>query len=69
MSHEIEVGDTVAYSGRFLARQHLYPSDLPSARGTVIALHRLDSGVMLADIDWDIHGMPKRVNIKNIVKA
>jgi len=69
MSHEIQVGDTVAYSGSFVDRQHLCPSDLPSARGKVRALRRLDSGVILADIEWDIRGLPKRVNIKNLTKA
>ena len=64
MSHAIQVGDTVAYSGTFVDRQHLCPRDLPSARGKVTALRRLDSGVILADIEWDIHGMPKRVNIR-----
>ena len=69
MSHEIRVGDTVAYSDKFLDRQHLRPSGLPSARGKVTALRRLDSGVILADIEWDKHGLPKRVNIKNLTKA
>ena len=69
MSHDIQVGDTVAYSVSFIGRQHVCPSDLPFARGKVKALHRLDSGVILADIEWDIRGMPKRVNIKNVTKA
>ena len=45
------------------------PSDLRSARGKVTTLRRLDSGVILADIEWDVHGLPKRVNIKNLTKA
>jgi hypothetical protein len=69
MSHEIEVGDTVAYNDSFLARQNRCPSDLPSARGKVNVLHRLDSGVILADIEWNSRGLPKRVNIKNLAKA
>ncbi len=69
MSHEIQVGDTVAYTVSFVDRQHLCLSDLPSARGKVKALRRLDSGIILADIEWDIHGLPKRVNIKNLTKA
>jgi len=32
-------------------------------------LRRLDSGVILADIEWDVHGLPKRVNIKNLTNA
>jgi hypothetical protein len=69
MSHEIRVGDTVAYTDSFVDRQHLCPSDLRSARGKVTALRRLDSGVILADIQWDVHGLPKRVNIKNLTRA
>ena len=33
MSCKIEVGDTVAYSGSFIKRQNLYPTDMPSAKG------------------------------------
>jgi len=69
MSHAIEVGDTVAYSDRFLDRQHVCSSNLPSARGKVKVFHRLDNGVILADIEWDKHGLPKRVNIKNLTRA
>ena len=69
MSHEMRVGDTVAYSESFLDRQHLCPSDLRSACGKVMAFYRLDSGVILADIEWDKHGLPKRVNIKNLTRA
>jgi hypothetical protein len=69
MSHEMRAGDTVAYSGTFVDRQHLCPSGLPSARGKVTALSRLDSGVILADIEWDVHGLPKRVNTKNLTRA
>jgi hypothetical protein len=69
MSHEIRVGDTVAYTDNFVDRQHLCPSDLRSARGKVMAFHRLDSGVILADIEWAVHGLPKRVNIKNLTRA
>ena len=69
MSHEIQVGDTVAYSGSFVDRQHLCPSGLPSARGKVTALRRLDGGVVLADVEWDVHGLPKRVNTKNLATA
>ena len=69
MSNEIQVGDIVAYSSTFVDRQHLCATDLPSARGKVKVVRRLDSGVILADIEWDVHGLPKRVNIKNLTKA
>jgi hypothetical protein len=68
MSHAIEVGDTVAYSDRFLDRQHVCPSNLLSARGKVKVFHRLDNGVILADIEWNNRSLPKRVNAKNLTK-
>jgi hypothetical protein len=64
--HGIQVGDTVAYTHKFLDRNSRYPNDLPSANGTVKALHRLDNGIVLADIDWNRSGLPKRVNVKNL---
>ena len=64
MPQEIEVGDTVAYSDIFIRRQNRYPTDMASAQGKVKALHRLDKGVVLADIKWDKPGLPKRVNIR-----
>jgi hypothetical protein len=69
MPQPIIVGDTVAYSERFLNRQNHYPSDMPSALGTVKAIHRLNSGVILADIEWDKPALPKRVNVKHLTKA
>jgi hypothetical protein len=69
MPHPIIVGDTVAYSERFLDRQNHSPSDMRSAHGRVKAIHRLDSGVILADVEWDKPGLPKRVNVKHLTRA
>ena len=66
MSHSIEVGDTVAYNQSFLDRNSRYPNDLPSAQGKVKALHKLEKGIIMADIDWNKPGLPKRVNLKNL---
>lgn len=62
----IQVGDTVAYSQAYLDRNSRYPNGLAAAEGTVKALHRLESGTVLADIDWNKPGLPKRVNVKNL---
>jgi hypothetical protein len=69
MSHQINVGDTVAYSERFLDRHSHYFSAMPSAQGTVNALHCLDGGIILADIEWNKPGLPKRVNVNNLTRA
>ena len=66
MSSRIEVGDSVAYTDTFLDRNSRYPSDILSAQGMVKALHYLDRGLILADIEWDKPGLPKRVNVKNL---
>jgi hypothetical protein len=62
----IQVGDTVAYTQAFLDRNSRYPNGLAAAQGTVKALHPLDNGSVLADIDWNNPGLPKRVNVKNL---
>jgi hypothetical protein len=62
----IQVGDTVAYTQAFLDRNSRYPNGLAAAQGTVKALHRLDNGSVLADIDWNKPGLPKRVGVKNL---
>jgi len=62
----IQVGDTVTYSRTFIDRHSRYPNDMQSAQGKVRALHKLQSGIGLADIDWNKPGLPKRVNTKNL---
>jgi hypothetical protein len=69
VAHRIQVGDSVAYSQTFLDRQNRTPANMPSAQGKVKALHRLQSGIILADIEWNKPGLPKRVNIKNLTKT
>jgi hypothetical protein len=32
-------------------------------------LHHLDEGIILADIEWNKPGLPKRVNVKNLTKT
>lgn len=65
----IQVGDTVVYSDAFIDRHSGYPNDLKWAEGRVRALHNLKGGIVLADIDWNKPGLPKRVNVKNLTKV
>ena len=67
MAHKIQVGETVAYSHNFLDRQHQILTNMKLAQGKVIALHRLHTGFVLADIEWNMPGLPKRVNVKNLI--
>jgi hypothetical protein len=41
---------------------------MQSAQGKVRALHKLESGIVMADIDWNKPGLPKRANIKNLTR-
>jgi hypothetical protein len=65
----IGVGDTVAYAQAFLDRHSQSSKAMPTAQGTVKALHRLQNGTILADIEWNKPRLPKRVNIKNLTKV
>ena len=66
MTHSITIGDTVAFHPAYLDRHSRHYANMASALGKVIALHRLRTGVILADIDWNKPSLPKRVNIKNL---
>lgn len=68
MPNPIAIGDTVAYSDSFLDRNSRYPNNMLAARGQVTALHYLDKGIILADVQWDKPGLPKRVNAKNLTR-
>jgi hypothetical protein len=64
----VEVGETVAYSKRFLQSTGQLTGDAPFARGQVTALTTLGS-IVLAEITWaDDAQLPARVNVKNLVR-
>jgi hypothetical protein len=68
ISTAIQVGDTVAYTATFIERHGPHLKDAQAAQGQVTALHNLESGGTLADIDWNKPGLPKRVNVKKLLK-
>ncbi len=62
----VQVGDTVAYSKRFLQSTGQNTGDAPQARGKVAGLTTLGSSV-LAEIEWnDGADLPGKVNVKNL---
>lgn len=69
MPHPINIGDTVAYTNAYLDRQSRFHPDMQSAQGKVTALQKLNTGETLADIEWDKPHLPKRVNIKNLIRT
>ncbi len=68
-SDRIDIGDTVAYTPAFLSRHRQYPHAMSSALGIVKALHCLRDGTVLADILWNKPDVPKRVDVKNLIKG
>jgi hypothetical protein len=64
----IEVGDRVCYSKRFLQSTGQYTGDAPQGRGTVTALVPLGE-TTVAEIDWNIPDLPKRVNVANLSRV
>lgn len=65
----IKVGDTVVYSRPFLQSISCYSGDIPQAKGKVMALRELSDHTILAEIEWDRHEMPAKVNLKNLSKV
>ncbi len=63
----IKVGDSVAYSKRFLQSTGQYTGDVPHARGKVTALKPLGKDTTLAEIEWNKPDLPARVNVKNLI--
>jgi hypothetical protein len=61
----VKVGDRVAYGRQFLRNIGCVTGDLPRARGIVAALVTVGE-VTLAEIDWDLPDIPRRVNVKNL---
>ena len=69
MSPPIQPGDTVAYKQSYVDRQSLRSENLMYARGKITALHHIANGLVLADVDWDTAGLPKRVYVKDLVRV
>ena len=61
----IRVGDTIAYSKRFLQSIGCHIGDMASARGKVLAIEPIEQAI-LALIDWNTPGLPDRVNVKHL---
>ena len=60
-TNTINVGDQVGYAathGEIMGR----------ARGKVLGIFRTRDGKTLADVEWDLLGMPKRVGIERLTK-
>jgi hypothetical protein len=65
---KLQVGDIVALSKAFIERQSWYAKSMPRPRGEVTAVLYVDK-VILADVEWDKPGIPKRINVKNLTTA
>ncbi|QEH36577.1 hypothetical protein OJF2_51610 [Aquisphaera giovannonii] len=65
---DIQVGDTVRYSRRWLQSTGTHTGDLPRAKGTVTAIKDYGS-TKIATIDWGNPEIPERVNVANLSKV
>lgn len=63
---EVKVGDTVAYSKKFLQSAGMMTGSAPRDRGVVTGFEDLGPGTKLAVIKWK-YGSPDRVNVGNLV--
>jgi hypothetical protein len=68
-SGDIQAGDTVAYSHKFLQSIGVLTGEMPRAKGRVEALVPVGRELTLAEIEWDQAELPKRVNVKNLCKV
>jgi hypothetical protein len=68
-TQEIQPGDRVAYCGNFLARIGQDYPNVKRARGKVTALISIHKELTLAEICWDTPYLPKRVDVRNLVRA
>jgi hypothetical protein len=61
-SDEVRLGDRVAY--------RLSPNEPANeVQGKVIGLFLIQNGQILADVEWDRLGPPKRLAVTNLLKA
>jgi hypothetical protein len=61
----VKVGDTVAYSKKFLQSVCQLTGPMPYARGQVVAMVPLRQ-TMLAKIEWENDDLPDKVNTANL---
>jgi hypothetical protein len=68
MPYKIQLGDIVAFSRGFIERHSQHTASVATAHGKVKALHSVE-GATLADIEWSMPGLSKRVNVKNLLRV
>ena len=65
----VKAGDEVCYSAAFLRSVGAYTGDMPHARGVVTGVETLGGEIVLANVTWDIEGLPERVNVKSLSRV
>jgi plastocyanin len=66
--NDVQVGDTVRFSRRWLREHNRTGTDLAKAKGVVTAIGEED-GRQQANVEWDREGMPDLVNVLNLSKV
>src|SRR5262245_60042625 len=65
---QIQVGDRVCYSKKFLQSTGQYTGRVPFARGEVTAIIPLGDA-QLAEVDWSDDKLPKQVHVANLSRV
>jgi hypothetical protein len=65
----MKIGDTVQYRAEWLRNVGIYMGDLPRAKGRVVKLTEYGKTTTIADVEWDLPGIPTRVNTANLHKV
>lgn len=68
MPHRIQIGDIVAFGQSFIERHSGHTAGVATAHGKVKALHSVEN-LILADIEWTMPGLSKRVHVKNLLRV
>jgi hypothetical protein len=65
--NEIQVGDQVKYSVKFLRSIGAYTGTMPFSKGHVKEINKLGKDLSIATIEWNFPDTPWKVNVKNLV--
>ena len=65
---QLKVGDKVQYSTQFLRSTGEYTGNVPKAKGVVKKLTSIGSNRHMAEVDWDLKDVPKKILTTNLSK-
>lgn len=60
------IGEAVGFAPAFIDRHGRHTPAMEQACGVVRAVHELDH-IKVVDVDWDRPGLPRRLDVKNLI--